>query len=182
MTTLPFVPPEDQNRALIKKAAELVRDTGITVKQAIQIVKGFQPELAQKPPKPAHQSPLHDVAPLVVRSDGKSEIELTVQPYLDALDVLRNALEAQRALKGKKMKTDYRGFSTIDTSDGGSFEREAVRAIAKRYDVGKDLDERLDVLRSWIDRSTRFPPDTSPGQIVKVNEAVAHLRIGPEAS
>lgn len=98
---------------------------------------------------------------------------ITVQPYLDALAKLRQLLEQQRTIRGKKMKP-YTGAVAIH-SDGGNFERRSLQLIAKGYDIGRALDEREAELRSWADGSCSWHPDTDAGQIQKVQEAVQGL-------
>lgn len=118
------------------------------------------------------------VMPSISRRSPAADRKIVVQPYLDALALLCVALDEQRAIKGKKMRP-YSDSVGSFRSDGGNFERHAVQLIAKGMDIGKALDERRAELRSWIDGTCDWRPDTDAGQVAKVNEVIAHLRKEP---
>jgi hypothetical protein len=102
---------------------------------------------------------------------------MNVLPYFEALAVLYRALEVYKATPRKKAKVCNCFFDTR-CSDGGSFENHAVVCMAKSHQPDKlsnALDARREALLEWVAKGEQCHMDTSPGQIRKVQGAVAHL-------
>lgn len=121
-----------------------------------------------------HLEPLPEISASIIPDAHTSSRVFAVKPYLDALGVLRAAFEEKR--RTKKLKPIPRYMAGFDPtySDGGRFERSIARDIEKGYDVSRFLDKREEALRDWGNGNRIV--DTSPSQIEKVNQAVAHLR------
>lgn len=174
MSLIPFPQPGREDPGdLMTKVAQLVRDTGISVKQAIQIMKGLEDDTPKKP-STHRESALRDVTP--TKGRNSPSIVRAVKPYFDALALLEVQLSRFHA-SGKKKKKCMCWFDS-QYSDGGTFERRIVECLSKHEEpelIAKALRERKEALLSWVEAGDDCRMDLSPEHAERVIAAVAHI-------